>query len=370
MIASRGRSCRPGPCGLFDEHPEQPVGEVVEIVQPLAQERVGLALQAGAGVALHLLDGGFRREAVADRLVHAAHPAAVMGEHAIGFEDVAMLALDADIVARQHVVDEQAEARDRRVEARGLLVDVLGEERGDDHARLVQEDVTEADAIAERNRREADRPLHVERGAGLRQALELADGDHLREHHRRRLQRLDLLVVVGAMRLVLDDEHAEGGAGAQDRHAEEGRVDLLAGLRQVAEGRMRLRVRQVQRPRLGGDRADETLADAQRCAVDGGAVQTFGGVQLEDAVRAEHIDRADLGHHVGRDLADGLVEPVLRADRLRHDLAQAAEQDARSGGWPPHVPLPLRLLTAVFAGGRVDRRRFGAASSLSAVEPV
>ena len=195
---------------------------------------------------------------------------------------------------------------------------------------------------------------------GLRQAFELADGDHLGEHHRRRLQRLDLLVVVGAVRPVLDDEHAEGGAGAQDRHAEEGRVDLLAGLRQVAEGRMRLRVRQVQRPRLGGDRADEALPDAQRRVVDRGAVQALGGVEFEDAVGAQHIDRADLGHHVGRDLADGLVEPVLRADRLRHDLAQAAEQDARSGGWPPHVPLPLRLLTAV-SRRRQGRQRLSAA---------
>ena len=121
-------------------------------------------------------------------------------------------------------------------------------------------------------------------------------------------------------------------AGAQDRHAEEGVVDLLAGLRQVAEGRVRLRVGQVERPRLLGDGADEALADAQRRLVDGLALQALGGVELEHAVGAQHIDRADLGHHVGRDLRHDLVEPVLRADRLRHDLAQAAEQDARPGG--------------------------------------
>ena len=143
----------PRPVRLVHEDAEQPVGEVVEIVQPLAQQRIGLALQAGAGVALHLLDGGLGREPVADRLVHAAHPAAVMGEHAIGLEDVAMLALDADIVARQHVVDEQAQAGDRLVEALGLLLGVLGEKRGDDDARLVQDDVTEADAVAERHAR-------------------------------------------------------------------------------------------------------------------------------------------------------------------------------------------------------------------------
>ena len=116
-------------------------------------------------------------------------------------------------------------------------------------------------------------------------------------------------------------------------------VDFLAGLRQVAEGRVGLRVREVERPRLRGDRADQALADAQRGLVDGLALQALGRIELEHAVGAQHIDRADLGHHVGRDLAHDLVEPVLRADRLRHDLAQAAEQDARPGGWPPHDPL-------------------------------
>ncbi len=70
------------------------------------------------------------------------------------------------------------------------------------------------------------------------------------------------------------------------------------------------------------------------------ALQTFGGIEFEDPVGMQDIDRAHLGHHVGRDLRHDLVEPGLRADRLRHDLAQAAEQDARPGGcWTPHDPL-------------------------------
>ena len=141
------------------------------------------------------------------------------------------------------------------------------------------------------------------------------------------------------MRPVLDDEYAERAAGAEDRHAEEGGVLLLAGFRQVVEGRVRLRVGQVERPGFGGDGADQALADAELGMVHRLALQALGGVELEHAVGAQHIGRADLGHHVGRDLRHDLVKPFLRADRLRHDLAQAAEQDARSGGWPPHCPL-------------------------------
>ena len=44
-----------------DKLAHQPVGEIVEIVQPLAQIRVGLAHHAGAVVGLHALDRRPRR---------------------------------------------------------------------------------------------------------------------------------------------------------------------------------------------------------------------------------------------------------------------------------------------------------------------
>ena len=46
--------------------------------------------------------------------------------------------------------------------------------------------------------------------------------------------------------------------------------------------------------------------------VDGLALQALGGVEFEPAVGVQHIDRADLGHHVGGDLDDDLVEARLR----------------------------------------------------------
>ena len=46
-----------------DEAVQQAVGEIVEIVQALAQVRVGLAQHPGAVVGLHPLDGGLGGEA-------------------------------------------------------------------------------------------------------------------------------------------------------------------------------------------------------------------------------------------------------------------------------------------------------------------
>ena len=130
---------------------------------------------------------------------------------------------------------------------------------GDDHARLVQHHMAERDALGQRSAVDMQRAARRGLGAGLGERREFARGDHLGQHHGDGLQRLDLLLGVGAARAVLHDQHAERVAGAQDRHAEEGVVDLFAGLRPVGEGRMRLRVRQVERVGLARDQADQAL---------------------------------------------------------------------------------------------------------------
>ena len=83
---------------------------------------------------------------------------------------------------------------------------------------------------------------------------------------------------VPVLRAVLHHQHAERVAGAQDRHAEEGVVDFFAGFRPEREGRVGLRLRQVDRVGLAGDQADQALVGFQHGLVDGLAVQTFGGV--------------------------------------------------------------------------------------------
>ncbi len=122
----------------------------------------------------------------------------------------------------------------------------------------------------------------------------------------------------------------------QHRHAEEGAVDLLAGFREIGEGRMLLRFGKVERPRAGRDRADQALAEPQLRKVDGAGVQALGGIEFEHRIGAQHIERADLGHHVLGDVVHDPVEPRLRLERLRHELAEPFQQDARAGGHVTH----------------------------------
>ena len=253
-----------------------------------------------------------------------------------------MLAGLADVVARQHVVDEQAQARDRRIEAGRLLLGVLADQRRDHDARLVQHDMAEADAFAEAD---AGRPRSDASGRAKCRAAPVPRVRRPRSSRRApwrssgaprppRRNRCDA---------PCSGRPARRECGRRAGSARRGRTSRFLRPSPAGSGRpgWRLGVGQVERPRLRGDRADEALADAQRGVVDRLALQAFGGIEFEHAVRAQHIGRADLGHHVGRDLPHDLVEPVLRADRLRHDLAQAAEQDARPGGRTPHDPLSL-----------------------------
>jgi hypothetical protein len=200
----------------------------------------------------------------------------------------------------------------------------------------VEHDFAKAHPFAESDPGHRHRPRQIERGAGARQALEVAGRDHLGQHHRDRLEDLFLLLGVAPVGAVLDHEHAERAPRPEDRNPEEGVVDLLAGLREIREGGVGLGVRQVQRRGFGRDQADQALPDPEGDAMDRLALEALGGVELEDAIRAQDIGRADFRDHIGRDLLDDLVEADLRADRLRHDLAEATEEHARPGEWRPH----------------------------------
>ncbi len=216
---------------LAEQLVHQPVGELVEVVQALAQIGIGGAQHARAGVGLHALDRGFGGEAGRHRLFEAVHPAAVIGEHAVGLEHVAVLAAVGDLAALEQHVEVGAHGLDRGFQALDLFRHVVGDEVGDHHARLVQHHVAERDAVVERGAFEVERAAGGGLEAGLGDGGELARGDHLGQHHRGGLQRLLFLLGIGAARPVLHDQHAERVAGAQHRHAQEGVVDFLAGLR-------------------------------------------------------------------------------------------------------------------------------------------
>jgi hypothetical protein len=76
-------------------------------------------------------------------------------------------------------------------------------------------------------------------------------------------------------------------------------------------------------------------------------VEAFGGEEFQRVAGAAQIDRTDFGHHVCGDHHDELVEAHLRARRLRHDFAQAAQQYAGSACCRGHSILLRRHLRHV-----------------------
>ena len=87
--------------------PEQPVGEIVEVMHPLAQIGVRQPDHPRLGFALHPLDRRFRRQAVADRLFEVPDPARSCAN--FGASSTARLAFHRDVAARQHVFDRDAQ---------------------------------------------------------------------------------------------------------------------------------------------------------------------------------------------------------------------------------------------------------------------
>ena len=122
-------------------------------------------------------------------------------------------------------------------------------------------------------------------------------------------------------------------------------VDFFASLRQIAEGRMGLGVGQVEGLGGGRDRTDEALPHLQLGKVDGALVQTFGCIELENAIGAKDVDGAHFRNHVLCDLAHNLVQTLLRLKRLRQQFAQPLEENARtrrevSHRVPPDIDTP------------------------------
>ncbi len=112
-----------------------------------------------------LLDPAHRRlggQAGADRLAHAPPPAGVVGEHAVGLEDLAVLAVG-DLGQQQQLVDRGAQAGDRLLEARRLAVRVVRDQAGDLDPQLVQHRAAERHAF---DQTQTLQPLRAGRPAG------------------------------------------------------------------------------------------------------------------------------------------------------------------------------------------------------------
>ena len=290
---------------------QEPVVQVFQVVQALAQVGVPGLAQARAMLGAHPFDGGLGRQSVAHGVFEAPVPAAVVREHPIGLEHF-VRGIDQAVLAFEHLVDLALQALQRRRETRLLGRHVVRQQlRGGDR-RLVQHRHAVGQAVGE------FRPFQPLGPAGRQfDALQFADadqlarGDHLGHHHGDDLDVLDLVLGIDPLGAVLDHQHADGPPAAQQRHAEERVIGVFARLRPVRERRVSGCVDQIERAAQPHDLADQAFAGLHPGDVDGVGIQAFGGEQLHLAVGAPQVDRAHLGHHGERDDAHHHVEALL-----------------------------------------------------------
>ncbi len=240
--------------------------------------------------------------------------------------------------------------RQRAREPPRLPVRVVGQQAGRGLAQTEADHRADGDAGHQRHALEA--PRH---GGG--QALGGTIGgparrQHLGQQHRHRLQHLGLVRLVAARRAVLHRQHPQRPPGAAHRHRQHRGEPLLAGLRPVGEGRVVLRVRQVQRLPCGGHQADDALAHAQPGVTYRLGTQALGCHQFQDVAGPQRIDRADLGHQLARHQVDQLRQ---RFGGARHQLAQARQQATRRADHQVTRALRPRPATPP-AGLRMARR--------------
>ena len=211
-----------------------------------------------------------------------------------------------------------------------LGLGVLGDEIGDDDARVVQHHLAQRHAVGKAGAVEGARPAQVDVLARLDQRVEIrgrrssrrgsspwSASPRSRPRHRRG-----------------DRDSARPARRASGRRAAPARRGRpVTGLRRFP-GDRRKRGWAGASSRLSGSACGAmrpTRPSPSRSVVMCTAFgfEAAGGEQLERAVVAQHVERADVGMHVVGDEADDLVEPILRSQRLRHGFAQLL-QEARA----------------------------------------
>ena len=149
--------------------------------------------------------------------------------------------------------------RNARVNALALGLGVVGDRVLDDHPRLVEYGHALGHSGDELEAGQAKRP-----GAAHPAAPGAVDqpsgGDHLRQHHRDGLQRLDLDVLVAPRVGMLDGQDADRAFETDDGHAGKAVKPLLARFRPVREGGMLGSFGEVEDAAFGGNGADQPLA--------------------------------------------------------------------------------------------------------------
>ncbi len=316
------------------QHPQQPVGQILEVVQALADIGVARLGEAGAVFVpdpIHRRLGG---QTVAHGLFQRPVPAPVVGEHPVGLQHLERGTGQA-LALVQHDVQPGLEGGQGQLQPRLLHRRIVGQQALGGQRRLVQHHMAEGQAVGELLALQPlgtmGRQLHV---AQFVLGQQFARRHRFGQDHGDGLDVLDLFLVIAPLGAVLDDQDADGPSAAQQGGAQEGVIGVFAGLRAVGEGRVRRRVRQADRLGHARHLAHQALAGAQPGGVHGLGVQALGGEQLQLAGGAAQIDGADLGDHRAGDDANDHVQPVLRRRGARagpaQSLADLAQEDPRS----------------------------------------
>ena len=343
---------------------QQARGQIVEIGHPLAQIRVRDAGHARRCVVAHPLNRRLGGQAGLDGLLDPAHPAAILGEHAVGLEDVEAFADAAVLGDLDQPVQGPVHGRQRRTQALNLAHRFVCDHLAHGQLRPVQNRKPPRQPIIEGHAFDTGRQRAP--GLGCRDLSLVAQftaRHQFGDHHGDGLKHLHFFIGVDARPTVLDDQDPANLAVTDQGHAQKGMERVLTRFRAIGEFGMAGRVGDGRRSGRRRDITDEPLADAQPGLMDSLRVQTDGREQLQHLAGPHDVAGADLGHHFRRDQTHDLVEPSLGQAGAGHHVPQPGQQPARLGhgrdGRDRHQAAPPKRsepsLTASFFGQILKR---------------
>ena len=337
-----------------DQMLQQAIGNVLKVVQALAQIRIADLGHADPGVLMHLLHRRLGRQTRLDGLGDARRPSGVLGKHPVGFQHIPVLADKSQVVGFKHLVEGIAHPADGIAQPFHFQLRILGHQFLHHHLRLMHDGHADGDAAGQADPLKAHRQhcVAVHRRQFVR-AHQVTGRDQLGQNHGDGFKGLDFFFGVMAPAFVLNDQNADHPAAANDRHADQRMEDFFAGFRPVGEVGVALGIGQGKWSGMSADIAHQAFAHPKTGLMHGGLQQAFGGEQFQHLAGPHDVAGTDLGHHVGGDQLDHFVQAVLGGAAGRHDVPQPAQQPARnrSGSVGHQAPAssPRRDATAATA---------------------
>ena len=332
-VATQTLACRRAHLARNDA--EQPVGEILQIVHPVGQQRIVDLPHPHPGALLDALNRGFRRQAGINRLDDPAAPPFVVSDHLVGLEHFLMLTPQAEFGLTGHPVNLFAHLVKGEVDALQFGIAVLGHDVFDGDPRLVIDRRAHGQALDQGQAGQAHRPGLLRAQRRLLVIDQARVRNQFGQDHGDRLQRLDLHLFIPARLVMLNAEHAHRPFAPHDRYAGEGMVLFLPRFRAVRKVRVGRRFGQVQSFDVFGNRADQAFAHAHAGDVDRLLRQPLGGEEFQHPF-AQQVDRANLAIQPFADHFDHGVQLGLRMAARSHHVVQTGQDRAGGGNGAGH----------------------------------